>query len=149
MSTIKWGAPISPSTLLNTEMNSLADGAVSAAGNSYNNNDSAARYQWGDFELAVAMSTTTSSPAPFVEIYIIYSIDGTNYADGGGSVAPPQTSRVGIFSLRNTASDQVITLSRIPLSPFKFKVMVKNVTGQSLKSSGNVVRGALYNEDVS
>lgn len=145
-SIIKWDAPTSPTTLLNTELDGLVSGAACAASSTFNNADASGRYLWGEAELSVALASSTSVAAPFLELYLVYSLDGSNWEDGGGAVLPPATAMVGLFPLRNTTAAQRVTLKRVPLSPLRYRAVLRNATGQTLAASGNVLRMTHYNE---
>ena len=130
----------STSTLLSTELNSLANNTGSALGTEVNN--STALEIYADFELLVTFGTNPTDGS-LVELYIAGALDGTNYEDGSSTVQL-RTHYVGGFPVRAVTSAQRIPLRRIPIPPCKYKAYVVNKTGQTTASSGNTVKAFPY-----
>ena len=144
MTSIKLEAA-SISTVLSTELNSLANNAA-ALGTEYDNSSNL--YLWATFELNVQFGSSPTA-GNTVDLYIIPAPDGTNYDDNttGASGAAPSTSYVGGFPLRAVTSAQKVPLGvarRIDLPPTKFKVFVVNGSGQAFPSSGSTVKMVPY-----
>lgn len=130
--------------VLTTELNSLATGsacALSAEQDNSTNLDILA-----DFQLDLA-SLSISSTAAFVAVYIVPSVDGTNYPDwtsGAGAVYHSQYF-VGTILVKNvSATTARANLSGIALPPGKFKVAVRNSVGVSFAASGNTLKMRTY-----
>lgn len=95
---------------------------------------------WADFELylpnGVGSALTVEQP---VELYIIPALDGTNFADFDANftdILAPQNCFAGSFMVRAEATastSQRLFMKSIELPPLKFKALIRNVTGQSLK----------------
>ena len=78
-----------------------------------------------------------------IKIFILYAPDGTNYEDGvpttndgahddgNAAFASAQVAAIGVAA---SAAAQKMTIKNIPLSPFKFKIMVYNGTTKSCTS---------------
>ncbi len=124
-------------TVLSTELNGLANNSYSAASAAYGSDTGAAELL-ADFELALASFTPGSNPV--VELYLLRSVDGTNYEDGGGSVVPSQDAYVGVFQIASGTGAKRAVLRDIPLPPGLWKAVVKNVTGAALAASGNTLK---------
>lgn len=144
MASIKLEAA-SISTVLSTELNSLAN-AAAALGTEYDNSSNL--YLWATFELNVTFGSSPTA-GNTVDLYIIPAPDGTNYDDNttGASGAAPSTSYVGGFPLRAVTSAQKVPLGvvrRIDLPPTKFKVFVVNGSGQAFPASGSTVKMIPY-----
>ncbi|MCX5661075.1 MAG: hypothetical protein NTW19_15415 [Planctomycetota bacterium] len=145
--TFKWDAPATPTTFLNTELDTLLDGSCSAASTAFDNGDASARFQWAQADLTLTLAATTSLANPSVELYIVYSLDGFNFESGGGSVAPSLGSLARVIPIRNTTSSQWRVPRPIPIYPYPFKLILKNAIGQTLVGSGgNALRLGLFNE---
>lgn len=142
---VKWSAVSSAVTALSTELDSLGDGSYSAAGSVVDN--ASEHNVYGDFELHVSFGSAPSGDG-FISLYLLTALDGTNYQDGGGSVAPPHTAWRGNFPLRAVTDAQRVHLHGIVLPPSKFKAVIRNSSGQAFPSSGSTVKLYTYNEEV-
>jgi len=133
MATTKWAAPEAIQTALTTELNSLGNGSTSSASATVDNETDL--YPYIDLELALASLTPTG--APTVDVYLICSLDGTNYDD-------LSTNNLGTylasfaFSTATTAKRCVLRNLIIP--PLKFKIAVANNAGVSLAATSNTVK---------
>lgn len=135
MSTTTKHGPLngSPTTLLSTALNSLADSTNSSSSSTYDNSTSL--YLVADVELVVTYGTAPTA-GNTVELYICDSIDGTNFADASQSSAELWC----VFPLQNTTSAQRIVRRDLPLPPGKCQFFARNRAGQTMASSGNTVR---------
>ncbi len=144
--TFKWLAGESPASALTTELNSLGNGntALSAAIDNL-----ADLYEYIDIEVYLASYTTGS--VPFVSIWFLYSVDGTNYEDGSAGTPGtiPDRQPDAVIPLKSTTASAWRRVAvGIPLGPLKFKVLLQNNTGATLASSGNTVKYSRHNEQV-
>jgi hypothetical protein len=146
MSSIKLEAYGSSANALTTELDALANGSYTNGSAAIDNTSNL--YLLEDLELTVTFGSSPTDKAP-VEVYLLPSIDGTNYADGSSSVTPARSLFVGSFLVRNTTSAQRLLLRGVPLPPGKYKYMVKNGTGQAFPASGSVIKRIPYNHQVS
>lgn len=126
----------SETTVLSTEMNSLASGTDSAAGTAYDNTPSTSSlgYTHAIVEFAGTFAATPTDKTS-VYLYMLMSLDGTNYPDASSTSALPVTS----FTVRNTASAQRVVRT-IELPPCKVKFMIKHDAVTALTSSGHTVK---------
>ena len=104
------------------------------------------RYFWDDLELVCTFAATPSANAT-LEVYLIPSIDGSNYTDGSDSVDPPSTSLVGIFPIRAVTSVQRLSIRGIQLPPGLFKYVVWNKTGVSSSGTSNTLKRRSYSTE--
>jgi hypothetical protein len=142
MAVVKYEAG-SSSTVMTTELNSLTNGSRAIATNAYDNSTSTALYTYGAFELNVTFGTAPTNQS-LIDLYLVPSIDGTNYADASSSVVPSFDYWVGSFQLRNVNTAQKVALvglgrNLISLPPLKFKPLLINNSGQSFPASGSTV----------
>ena len=137
--TFKWLAPESFTTAMTTSLNSLADGSY--AGVSSNITNSTDLYP---FIVGLELNLASLSPAAgaFVDIWILYDPDGTNYATTGKPLITGHLLHT--FQLDTTASTaQRLVMTRPKLIlPYDFKLDLRNKAGVSLNASGNTLKYA-------
>jgi hypothetical protein len=141
MATFKWESAESIASALTTELNSLANGSYSNASSAIAN--ATGLYEFMALELVLASLTPTGTPT--VSVFLLPTIDGTNYEDGGGATAPSPGTLIKAFSLSTSASAKRRTAYGIVLPPFGFKLVVLNSAGPSFAASGNTLKYARYN----
>lgn len=130
---------------LTTELNSLANGAYTAASGAISN--SAGNLYLG-LRLTVTFGTAPSAGG-WVGVYLLPQYDGTNYADGGASPSIPQPELlVASFSLRAVTTAQRLDYPRVTIPPGSFKLMAYNGAGQAFPSSGSKVSYTAWTETV-
>ncbi len=130
--------------VLTTELNSLADGNTSALSAERDNGTNLDRY--ADFQLDLA-SVTISSAAAYVTVYVVPTVDGTNYPDWSSSTYANHDTQyaVGIMFVKGvTAATARSTLTGVALPPGKYKVALRNSCGASLAASGNTLAIRTY-----
>lgn len=140
---IKWKVTAA-STVLKTELNSLADAARAITGAIDN---TTALDLYDDIQLKVEY--TSSAPAAGVkmgELYLVPSVDGTNYAEGSTSLTPQKSQLVGTFESRNgaTATFEYLVIQGVPIPPLNFKYLFVNTSGKALAASGNTLVRTTY-----
>lgn len=134
--TRKWVAPIAAATALTTELNALANAAYSAASAVIDNTANLYQYMWSEVYLASLTPTTGGN----VSIFMVSSLDGTNYSDGGGAVAAPGCTFLYTFDL-STSTGVKRRVSNFPIQvpPLKFSLILLNSSGVALPASGNTL----------
>lgn len=144
MATDKWVAPESIQSALTTELNSLADGSYTNASSAIDNETDL--YKFIDFEVVLASLTPTGSP--YVAIYAVPSLDGTNYADGGGATAPRNSSLLAVLDTSTSTGAKRLVVTNILIPPLKFKLIAQNKCGVSLASSSNTLKYRRHNGQI-
>ena len=139
MADFKWKSTAATS-LLTSGLNSLADAAraVSSAFDNSTNLD-----EYGDLEFTVQYTTSAPSAGTKVaEVYLLPSIDGTNYAEGSTSITPQKALLVGVFESRNGSTSAVerLVVSGVSIPPDHMKFLLVNTSGKTLASSGNTLK---------
>jgi hypothetical protein len=138
---IKWSTANTISTIFSTDLNSFA-GGVKVLSTTIAN--SVTTETFASFELVCQFLV---SPTQFMAIYIIPSLNGTNFADGDVTT-PPQSNLHKInIPVRSTTSVQRLIVDNISLPPFDFKVLLDNQAG-TLVSSGNTLKMRIYHYEV-
>lgn len=131
--------------LLTTELNSLANGALTAFGGVITpgtTTNLTVRHLRGDLLFKMASSSSALTATSFVAVYFVPAIDGTNYPKLSGNNVARANYRVATIALYPaTLSSEVIyegiLNARIPNAPFK--VVLENLTGVTLPASGNTL----------
>ena len=144
---VRWITASATACAITADMNALAPGA-NASGVPISNGSILARYI--DYELYVGSASVWGAGGA-INLYHVYSLDGTLYPDGGATASDPHSSAwVAAFPLRaaSPAGSQRIALNGIMLSPFDFKPVVEYVTGSGALSSVNELRYRLSDEEI-
>jgi hypothetical protein len=143
---IKWkGYAAAAASRLTTELNSLANNSTSALSAEIDNTTNL--YRFADFELNLASLTPTGTP--YVSVYIVPTIDGTNYPGWDAGASPGNANNnywVGDIQLKAAAGTVLQALRGVLLPPGKYKVGLRNASGVTLASSGNTLDERQYTE---
>lgn len=130
------------STALGTELNSLANSGNSAASATIDNSGTRALY--ADFELVLAAQGVARSAGATVSLYLLTSLDGTNFDDAHEVTAEP----AAVWALDAATNARRRTVRDVPIPPAPFRVFVRNSTGQAFAASGNTIRYRTHSVDV-
>jgi len=153
MSTIKLEAG-TIQTLLDTELNSLANNDAALDSAEYDNATNL--YEFAAFELYVDFVSAPTA-GPTIELYMIPSLDGTNYGDGDGTPLAQINTFVGAFDVRATTAAMRLNLAipsamgapnLAPLLPVKYKALIYNKSGQAFPASGSTLKMLPYRRQV-
>lgn len=136
MATDSWGSPESIASALTTELNSLANGSYSNASSAITNGSGLYKYM----SLELALASLTPSGSPYVNVYLLPTIDGTNYVDGGGATAPPAETLIATFSLSTSTGTKRRAVANLLIPPYDFKLVALNGSGVTLGASGNTLK---------
>lgn len=133
-------------TLMSADLNSLADDAVNVGAVLPDNTSN--RYFYAEFELVLATVDLSGQTNPAVELYMVPSYDGTNYADTGTdastTVYPPAQYLVAVLGIAETSAAHRAVSPHIMIDPLKYTPVVINKTGVALASSGNSLKSKYY-----
>ncbi len=150
MATTTYLPQASAVTLMTTELNSLATGtgAVSSVGGSsgvFNNlqgggTSNLGGYTLGEFELYLA-ATSTISVAGAINIYLLRSIDGTNFEDGSSATIPKRQPDLTFFPAGVTTAQRLVLEAKLPAGHFKVLLVPVNLgSAAQFASSGNTLK---------
>lgn len=139
--TFKWTGWTSRSTGLTTELNTLANGAYSAVGTAFDNTSNLD--QWAAAEIALASLNPTTGA--YLQLFLVQSLDGTNYDDAPSSTNPGYHQSVAAVSVATGSAVKKIDTPMFRIPPGKFKLVLLNKTNVSFAASGNTV--TLYTTD--
>lgn len=142
MASVKWEAG-SESTVMSTELNSVADDDIAVSSEIDNSSD---LYLFDDVEWVNGTWGGSPVSGAVIELYaVLQELDGVGYEDGeDGTAEPPSSNLVGVFNIRATTSAQVHILRQVPIPPQKFKYVIINRTGQTTNASGNTLKRQPY-----
>lgn len=139
---ILWDAAwVDQGDLLTTELNSLANAAYSAVGTAFDNTSGLAR--WASAEIVLGSLTPTAGA--YLMLFLVQSLDGTNYEDAPSSTNPGMHMAVAILNVATGAAAKRVMAPPFALPAGKFKPVLLNGTGAAFPASGNTV--ALYTSD--
>lgn len=142
MATIKWDADTITTHMNDTELGGLADDTNAISGAI--DNTTALRL-FEDLEFYMADNGTNAPTAGgVIEVYLLASVDGTNYPDGGVGVDPAANTFVGVFNTRTVSDNQRMVLRGISLPPLKYKYVIINKSGMAMNSTGSTLKGVSY-----
>lgn len=145
MTVEKWLAPAALTSILTTELNGLTDGSYSSASVAVDNETGL--YRFISFELTLPSLTPTG--VPVANIFILYSMDnGSTFADGGGSVAPRNSSLIATLDTSTSTGAKKMIGGGYPILPLQFKVVLQNDLNVSLAGTLNTLKYRLHNRQV-
>ena len=138
-----WTSYGSTTTYLSTELNSLANNGnkIGAAIDNSSNKDF-----YMDVEVYLASVDLSGSTNPAIYIYLIKSLDDSNYEDGGDSLDPPQEATKVLALVAASQVHRRVTESPIIIPPGSFKLLIENKAGAALAASGNTVKYRVFSE---
>lgn len=133
-------------TLMSADLNSLADDTVNVGVVLPDNTSNL--YFYADFELVLASVDLSAQYNPAVELYLVPSYDGTNYADTGtdasSTVYPPSNYLVSVMGVAETSAAHMAVSPHIIIDPLKYTPVVINRTGAAFASAGNTLMSKYY-----
>ena len=133
-------------TLMSTDLNALADNAVNVGTVLPDNTSN--RYFYAEFEIVLDSVDLSAQTNPAVELYLVPSYDGTNYADTGTdastTVYPPMQYNVCVLGVAETSAAHRAVSPHIMMDPLKYTPVVINKTGAALAATTNTLKSKYY-----
>jgi len=138
----KWNAPSATVTVLSTGLNSLANATMSAASSNIANQTNLDIY----VDVEVVLASLSPTTGAFVALYILESIDGTNFpAQSDADLRLTTTQLLVAIPVGTTATTaQRVAARNIVIPPGLFQIKLDNQTGVALAASGNTVKFNAY-----
>lgn len=140
---VTFSEPSSATTYLSTELNSLADGA-NKLGAKIDNEADGENEMFIDVEFSIATQGSARDAGAYVALYLLESVDGTNFTYGSDSVDPPASALIDVFLLDAATTARYVCLTNLQLPPLDFKLLLMNETGQAFASSGNTLKYRIH-----
>lgn len=139
----KWGTGVGLTTVLSTGLNSLANNTMSAASSTIANQTNLDLY----CDIEVALASLSPATGAYVAIYILESVDGTNFpAQSDADLRLTTTQLLAVIPLGTaTTTAQRVAARNILLPPNAFQLKLDNQAGVALNASGNTVKIDTYN----
>ena len=136
---LEWTGYNTPDTAVaGASLNSLGGSGSYALGAAIDN--TTGLFTDADLLITLSSNVTTSSGNPNIAVWILPSLDGTNYPETGGGASAgvaPINLLAGTILLPAATGVQHMVLRGIILPPSLFKVQIQNNLGVALPSSGN------------
>lgn len=130
---LAWTSGQSLDSLTDNEWTDLSD----AVDNTSN------KYTVVDLEIALGSAAFTGTDSG-IEVYIVPSVDGTNYGDWTGNVTSDEQENngyfVGFVTTSGATAAQRLTLRNIVIPPGLYKYGFRNRGGVTLAASANTVK---------
>ena len=96
-----------------------------------------------DIEIVLGSAAFTGTDS-MIEIYLVPSVDGTNYGDWTGNVTTDEQENnkyyVGQVTTSGATAAQRMTLREVKIPPGLYKYGFRSRAGVSLAASGNTVK---------
>lgn len=131
--TVVWTSGQSHDSLTDNEWTDLSD----AIDNSTN------KYALADYELVLGSAAFTGTDS-IVNLYLIPSVDGTNYGDWTGNVTTEEQENepyyICSFITSGATAAQRLTKERSALPNGLYKLALRNASGVTLAASGNTLK---------
>lgn len=144
--TFKWTAwtdrSASTGGTISTELNALANGAFSAVSGIYDNRTNLD--EWAGF--LINLPSLAVAAGGYLQIFLIDSLDGTNFEDAASATQPGSHQLVATVSLNATTSAKVVITAPFRLPPANIKWVVKNAAGVALAATLNTCKLFTCNE---
>lgn len=110
--------------------------------------NSTTKYLLADFEVVLGSAAFTGADSS-ISLYLIPSIDDTNFADwsGGGTTTDEQENEqlyIGSVTTSGATAAQRLVLRSVSLPPGKFKIGIRNQSGVTLNAT-NTLKWRPYN----
>ncbi len=139
-----WQTPAAIVTYLSTELNALAN-AARVVGAAIDNRTT--RYKYMMLEHYVGAQTARSAGA-YVSVYLLASVDATNYPYGATNRQPSPDNLVKCFALDAAVTASYSIAPCILIPPLLFILIIENNTGQAYTATGNTVKYRLYSGSI-
>jgi len=128
-------------TILSSELNTLADDTSCAASTVIITNNTI-HDLFVDFQLDLASVDMSGQSSPSLAVYLIPSIDGTNYPDWEAGADPDPANEqyyVGSITIQELSKAHLQVLTDVALKTGKHQVALRNNCGAALAASGNTL----------
>lgn len=140
-----WQTPAAIVTYLSTELNALAN-AARVVGAAIDNRTT--RYKYIMLEHFVQTQGVARSAGAYVSIYLVSSVDATNYAYGSASVQPAANCLVAALPIDASVTARYLTQNCILIPPLLFMLVLEQNTGQAYAATLSTLKYRLYSGSI-
>lgn len=91
-------------------------------------------------DVIVNLGSINPSGSPYITLWLLLSLDGTNFEDPSSAGAPPAGLATYSRGVSTGSSAKVTIFRGIILPPGKSKLLFQNNTGQTLATGGNTIK---------
>lgn len=142
---VKWEAVwTSRSTVLTTELNSLANAARSAVGTEIDNGTNLDQYG----KVEIVLGSLASVAGGTLTLYMVTAPGGTNYEDGSATVDPGAHTIVAVMGVNAATAAKRIMSPVFPMQPGKSKFILRQDLGVAFAATGNTVTLYTSNDEL-
>lgn len=142
---VLWDSSPAKTAYLTTELNSLAN-AAQVIGAAIDNTANLDMYM--DVEVYVAVQGSARSAGAYIAVYLVTSVDGTNYGYGDATTDPPASALVCALPIDAATTARYLTSKPFLIPPSKMMLVIENNTGQAFKADSNLVGYRVYSEEI-
>ena len=140
---IKFEVPASIVSYLTTELNALANNDT-ILGAKIDNVADGENEMFIALELYVNTQGSARSSGGYVAVYLLPSIDDTNFNYGDEANLTNAGCLLAIFNIDAATTARYVTRVNLPIPPLDFKLQVQNATGQAFAATGTTLKYRLY-----
>jgi len=130
-----------------TNLNALGNTAIAISNSTGDYDNGTLLDLWADFELLVDIQVAIAVGNPVAELYIVPSVDDTNFQTPDDTGDTPQAIfLIGVLESRdNVTTDQRMAITGVPIPPRLMRFVLKNVSGQTFGANeGHTLRMKPY-----
>jgi len=139
-------APANEQTLMSTDLNALANATTNVGGTAIDNTTN--RFFYSVVELVLASVDLSAQTNPAVDLYMVPSYDGTNYADTGTdastTILPPMQYFIASMGVAKSNAAHRAVSPHLMLDSLKYIPVVINSIGVTFPSTGNTLKIKTY-----
>lgn len=137
-------AALSRGNVLTTELNSLADNAISGVGTEIDNATNLDQFGYVEINLA-SLNPTTGA---FITVYMTMALDGTNYEDAASSTNPAWHAIAATIPVTTGSATKRCMSPKFEIPPCKVKFQIRNDCNVAFAASGNTATLYTGNDEV-
>lgn len=142
---INWDSSPAITAYLTTELDALAN-AAQVIGTAIDNSANLNMYM--DVQVYVAVQGGARSAGAYIAVYLVTSVDGTNYGYGDASTDPPANSLVCALAIDAAVTARYLTSKPFLIPPGKMMLVFENNTGQAFKATDSTAGYRVYSEEI-
>jgi hypothetical protein len=142
---VNWDSSPAITAYLTTELNTLAN-AARVIGGAIDNSANLNMYM--DVEFVIDTQVSTRLAGCYIGVYLVTSVDGTNYGYGDATTQPPANALVCALQVDVAVTARRLTSKPFLIPPGKMMLVFENNTGYALKATGNTAGYRVYSEEI-